>query len=254
VLLSGQAALLVGAGPGLGRDIAVRLAENGCDVALGARRLAVLEDVAADVKATGARVVHAVADVTVPGAAAALVDLAVRSFGRLDLLVYNAFRAGERWAEVSAADLDDWHGSMEVNFWGALRAIQPAVAAMRAGGGGRIVVIGSMSQRMVSAPGRGIYAASKAALTQIVRNLAVEVAPDGIRVNAVLPGWMAGPTVDALRTTAPSLVDRALAQIPLGHMPTSYEVAGSVVFFASDLSAPVTGQCLDVNGGQYLHP
>jgi NAD(P)-dependent dehydrogenase (short-subunit alcohol dehydrogenase family) len=261
MLLSGRVAVVAGVGPGLGRDIALRLADHGADIAVGARNPQGLKALAAEVEARGRRAVWRATDVTSGGDCRALTTLAGKRLGRVDVVVFNAFRGSEVWTDIADADVDDWHRSMEVNFWGGLRMIQAALPALRSAGGGSIVVIGSMSQRVVSSRGRGIYAASKAALVQLARNLAYEVSGDGVRVNAVLPGWMAGPTVNAAlarraaETGVPVATQLAdiVDQIPLGRMPSSAEVAGTVVFLASDLSACVTGQCLDANGGQYLH-
>jgi NAD(P)-dependent dehydrogenase (short-subunit alcohol dehydrogenase family) len=258
-LLSGTVALVSGVGPGLGRAIAICAAEHGADVVLGARSADQLEFAAADVRAAGRAVAFAPTDVTDPVACRALADLAVERFGRIDALVLNATRRSHSGSPVAEADMTDWRRSMDVNLWGAISMIQAVLPTMRAQRSGKIVLVGAMTTRVVPAPGRGDYAVSKAAANQLTRNLAYEVGADAIRVNAVIPGWMDGPTVQDLLDDDPhgrmrAMYDQAIAAMPLGRMPTPREVAGSVVFFASELSAPVTGQSLDVNAGQYMHP
>ena len=256
-LLNGKVALISGAGPGLGRAIALRCAEEGADVLLGARDEAALEAVAAEVRALGRRAVYRRTDVTLPEDCRALADLAHEQLGGVDVFVHNAARRLQPGHDVADADLDDWRRSMDVNLWGCVHAAQAVLPLMRDRGCGRIVVIGAITTRVVPGRARGDYALPKAALLQLVRNLAYEEGPSGIRVNAVVPGWIDGPTIQKLRDEggdeAAAMIRDAVAEMPLGVMPTSYDIAGSVLFFASDLSAPVTGQCLDVNGGQYLH-
>jgi NAD(P)-dependent dehydrogenase (short-subunit alcohol dehydrogenase family) len=148
---------------------------------------------------------------------------------------------------------------MEVNLWGALRMTQAVVPAMRDRGDGRVVMINTMSVRRIR-PRFGAYAASKGALETATKTLAAELGPHGIRVNGIHPGYIWGESVQAYfahqaqrRATSPDDVYREVAdETCLGYLPTAAEVAGSVLFFASDLSRPVTGQSLGVNAGHFL--
>jgi NAD(P)-dependent dehydrogenase (short-subunit alcohol dehydrogenase family) len=128
---------------------------------------------------------------------------------------------------------------------------------MRARGGGSVVMVASMVARQPQ-PVQGGYAISKGALLTATRVLAYELGPSGVRVNAVVPGWMAGPSVDMYidmtssgRGISKEAVQAELdARVPLGHIPSDEEVAGSVVYLASDLSSAMTGQAIDTNGGE----
>jgi NAD(P)-dependent dehydrogenase (short-subunit alcohol dehydrogenase family) len=157
-------------------------------------------------------------------------------------------------------DLERWREILEVNLLGTLRLTQAVVPGMKQRGGGSIVMISTMSTRVVN-PGFTGYAASKAGLNAAVKGLAKELGPSGIRVNAVLPGFIWGPGVKgyferqaAQRGVTPEDCYREVAaQIPLRRIPDSWEISGAVLFFASDLSCVVTGQTLDVNGGQVMY-
>jgi NAD(P)-dependent dehydrogenase (short-subunit alcohol dehydrogenase family) len=148
---------------------------------------------------------------------------------------------------------------MEVNLWGSLTMTHAVATQMVEQGAGSIVMIGTMAVRDIQ-PGQGPYATSKAALVSGTRTLAKELGPSGVRVNAVLPGYMDGPAVDAWMaheaerrgTTSDAVRADLEAQIALRHVPEEREVAGTVVWLASGLARPVTGQAVDVNGGHWL--
>jgi NAD(P)-dependent dehydrogenase (short-subunit alcohol dehydrogenase family) len=190
---------------------------------------------------------------------ARLVRTAVGELGRVDCLVNNAFRM-DTFQPFAEVDLDTWRKISEVNVFGTLQLTQRVVAPMRAQGGGSIVFVGSMIVRKVQ-PLQGGYAVSKAALLTAAQVLAAELGPDGIRVNTVLPGAMWGPNVqtylgmlaEAHGTTEQEEHDRLAAQTALRIIPPDEDVANAAVFLASDLSRVITGQSLDVNGGEVFH-
>lgn len=265
-LLAGRVALVSGAGPGLGRATALALARHGADIALAARRLENLESVGAEIAALGRRVVWCETDITDAGECERVVARAVDELGRLDIVVNNAHRGGSNHPFVETFGMtagddaaDAWHEAMDVNLWGSLTMTRSAIEPMREQGGGRVVMIGTMAVRDVRA-GQGPYAISKAALIQAARSLAVELGPSGIRVNAVLPGYIRGAAVESWMATEAdrrgvdlSVVEADLASsTALGSIPTEDEVAGTIVWLASDLALPVTGQTIDVNAGQWL--
>lgn len=259
MLLDGKVALVSGVGPGMGRDVALRLAEQGAAVVLGARTVERVESVADDVRAAGGTATVVSLDITDPASCAAAVDTAVAEHSRLDVLVNNAFSYGEQ-KPVVEADLDRWHHVMDVNLFGSLQMTRAAVPIMRKQGDGRVVMVNTMSVRRIE-PGAGAYAASKAALESATKTLAVELGADGIRVNGIHPGYIWGPSVEIYldylaqqRGVTPEDVYREIAdETCLKYLPSSEEIAGSVVFFASDLSKPVTGQSLSVNAGHWLY-
>ncbi len=254
----GRVAVVTGAGPGMGRSIAVQLAEAGVEVAIAARRADRLAEVADAVRAAGREPLVVPVDITDPAACHALVDGVVGRFGRLDVLVQNAHHEGD-WSAVAEADADAWRAVFEVNVFGALHLVHAAVPAMRAAGGGAIVLVNSGAA--VRFPrNMGAYAASKSALAAIARTLAVEVGAHRIRVNGVFLGPVEGENLRRLGTGAAQAaglsieewMDVKATEMPLGWVPTPDECARPVVFLASDLASVITGQHLSVNGGQWL--
>ncbi len=255
MLLEGKVAIVSGVGPGLGREAALALAREGADLVLGARSPERVEALAAEVRRLGRRAVSVRADVTRPAECEALVERAVSELGGLDVVVNNAFR-GPSFRLFEAEGVPAWREIFEVNVFGALELSRAAIAPMRERGGGSIVMIGSMSMRIIE-KGHGGYAVSKGALLTATQVLARELGEGGIRVNAVVPGYIWGPAVEAYfrsiateRGIAPEEVYQEVAsQTALGRIPSAAEIADAVVFFASDLSRAVTGQALDVNAG-----
>jgi NAD(P)-dependent dehydrogenase (short-subunit alcohol dehydrogenase family) len=253
----GAAAIVTGIGPGMGRSIALGFARHGVAVALAARTPDRLADVAAEIRKAGGDPVVVPTDITDPDSCARLVDACVERFGRVDVLVQNAHHEGD-WARVADADADSWRSIFEVNFFGALHLVQRVVPVMRTQGDGRIVLVNSGAAVRFPMT-MGAYAASKSALATLTRVLAQEVGPDGIRVNGVFLGPVEGENLFRSGRAAAAAAGREFAEwvaakaaeLPLGSIPTPDECAGSVLFLASDLARPVTGQHLSVNGGQW---
>jgi NAD(P)-dependent dehydrogenase (short-subunit alcohol dehydrogenase family) len=258
VLLEGKVAVISGVGPGMGRDIAVLFAEHGADLVLGARTQASCEAVAAEVRALGRRAEVVALDITSAESCRAAAAVAVSALGGLDILVNNAFHDGNH-KTFEASTLDEWKTTMDVNLWGTLQMTEAVVPAMVERGGGRIVMINSMSAHRIQAR-YGAYATSKGALETATKALAIELGVHGIRVNGVFPGYIWGDKVamyfEHLATKAgitPEEHYRRIAdETALKYLPPSSEIAGSVLFFASDLSKPVTGQGLGVDAGHWI--
>jgi NAD(P)-dependent dehydrogenase (short-subunit alcohol dehydrogenase family) len=258
-LLEDRVALVSGIGPGLGRDVSLALARAGADLVLAARTAARIAEVAGEVRATGRRALEVATDITKPEDCRRLVERTKAEYGRIDVLVNNAFDMG-RFVRFEDAEAEDLLRPLRVNLIGSLQLTREVVPVMKGQGGGSIVMINSMIVRDVL-PNMGPYAASKGALLAATQGLARELGPVGIRVNSVVPGYIWGPSLEAYfahqakqRGVDPHVVrDEVAEQTALRHIPTSEEIAGAVVFFASDLSRVVTGQSLDVNGGQIFH-
>ncbi len=258
-LLRNKVCVVSGVGPGLGRRAAVALATHGADVVLAARRQATLDEVAEEVAAVGARVLAVPTDITHDDQCQRVMAEAAEAFGGVDVVVNNAFRydAFQSFADV---DLDVWRKIMETNLFGSLQMTRAALPHLRRRGGGSVVMVASMVARRPQ-PLQGGYTTSKGALLTATRVLAYELGAEHIRVNAVVPGWMWGPGVEAYvqmtsqgRGVAPEeVVDELTSRIALGRVPTDEEVAGAVVFLASDLSAAITGQAIDANGGEHFN-
>ncbi|HET6950295.1 MAG TPA: SDR family oxidoreductase, partial [Acidimicrobiales bacterium] len=178
--------------------------------------------------------------------------------GRLDVLVNNAFDDGDHRRFLDA-DLDRWRHTMDVNLFGTLQLTQAAVRPMVDQGDGRIVMINTMSSVRIR-PNFGAYTASKAALAATTKILAAELGEHGVRVNGVHPGYIWGDSVamyfDHLAGKKGITPDEQYAEVAsetaLRYLPPSSEIAEAVVFFASDMSKPVTGQALGVNAGHWF--
>jgi len=259
MLLAGRVGIVSGVGPGLGRAVALALAREGADIVLAARTAASLDAVEAEVRSCGRRALAVPTDVSEPDQCRQLAEAAERAFGRIDVLVNNAFRSGP-YEAVEQSSLEDWRKVFDVNLFGTLALSQAVVPFMKTAGGGSIVMINSMSMRVIE-PRFGSYAASKGALLTAAQTMAKELGCSGIRVNSVVPGYIWGPALeryfaDLARqrgATPESVYAEIAARTALGRIPTSEDVAAAVVFFASDLSRAVTGQALDVNAGHYFH-
>jgi NAD(P)-dependent dehydrogenase (short-subunit alcohol dehydrogenase family) len=258
VLLEGRVAVVSGIGPGMGRDISLALARAGADLVLGARTPSALEAVGEQVEALGRRVRCVPTDITDPDQCRRLVD-AAGALGGVDVLVNNAF-AEEDWRRFDGFDVERWRVPFDVNVFGTLQLSQAAVPHMKAGGGGSIIMITTLSIHMVN-PVLGGYAASKRSLTSAAQAMARELGRHAIRVNCVAPGHIWGRSLqhyfeflaERRGVTAQAVYDEIAATTALNHIATSEEIARVVLFFASDLSRVITGQTLDVNCGRTLN-
>jgi NAD(P)-dependent dehydrogenase (short-subunit alcohol dehydrogenase family) len=258
MLLRDKVVVVSGVGPGLGRSIALRCARAGADLVLASRTESRLIEVAKEVTDLGRRAVTVPTDVSDPDACERLAGTAVESFGKVDTLVNNAF-AMPPMADLTTVDPDGIRASFETNVLAALRLtrlLAPALATAH----GSVVMVNSMvlrhSQRTF-----GPYKMTKAALLAMAQSLATELGPRGVRVNTIAPGYIWADNVKwyfkylaGERGVTPQQVyDERAADIDLRKLPEPDEVADTVVFMASDLARAVTGQCLDVNGGEYHH-
>ena len=258
-LLTDRIVLVSGIGPGLGREIALACAREGAHVVLAARTASALEEVAVAVRAAGRRALAVATDLSQAEDCQRLADAARADFGRIDVLVHNAFQ-NNPVSLVEEADLDDWRRIFEVNLFGALRLTQAIVPTMKAQGRGVIVFVNTMSIRIVE-PLMGGYAASKGALMTASQTLAKELGPAGIRVNSIVPGYIWSAKMEAYfrhlaqerGVTYESVHADITSRTALRHIPDSAEVADAVVLLASDLARAITGQALDVNGGHFFH-
>jgi len=258
MLLDGKVVVVAGVGSGLGRSLAVRGAGQGADVVLAARTASRLDEVAKEVTALGRRGLAVPADVTDPDAAARLVQAALDAFGRVDALVYNAL-AMPPISDLAKVGLDAVQAGFDANVVAALRLTRLFIPALAASGGS-VVMINSMVVRY-SQRTMGPYKLAKAALLAMAQSLATELGPQGIRVNSVAPGhiwgdslkWYFGYLAHKRGVEVQAVYDETAAGIDLGRLPEPDEIADAALFLASDLARAVTGQCLDVNCGEYHH-
>jgi NAD(P)-dependent dehydrogenase (short-subunit alcohol dehydrogenase family) len=260
-LLSGKVMVIAGVGPGLGAQVARSAAAAGSAVVLAARRTDYVEQLVGELRADGAQVAAKACDVTVDSDCRDLVAFAEREMGGLDCVVCNAFAQGKAYGRpLEEADVDDWRDAFEVNVFGSLRMVKASIPALKRRGQGAVVFVGSQIVRRVF-PGRGPYAASKAALLTASHVLARELGPYGIRVNTVVPGRMWGPPLqrylERLATDRGTSFEqehrRMVDDVSLPRLSTDDESARVVVFLASELAAGMTGQSVDVNAGETFH-
>jgi 7-alpha-hydroxysteroid dehydrogenase len=247
--LDDQVAVVTGGGRGIGRGIALALAECGADVAVVARRQEDVDAVAAEIEQLGRRGIGISADVMDFEAMPRVLDRVVEEFGRLDIMVNNAGGNLDRrtWSltDIPLEKFDEQLGlNMKTKFWGAQQA------AMRMADGGRIINIISIAAHRPS-PGFGVYSAANMGMISMTRTLAVELAPKKITVNCIAPGVV---VTDMLKETMHVSDEQAHeifdGTIPLGRTGTPEDCAAAAVFFASPAAAWITGQFIDVAGGQ----
>ena len=246
--LEGQIALVTGGSRGIGRAVSVLMARVGARVAINyVRDAAAANDAVAEIEANGGQATAIQADVSTPAGAEALVAETHRRLGPLGVLVVNH----GIWKHAPLADMTPghWSETLRVNLDGAYAVCRAAAVGMRSRGQGRIVLIASTAGQRGEAE-YSHYAASKGAIIAFTKSLAAELAPHGVRVNAVAPGWV---LTDMTRHVFEGPGGpRAAAAIPLGRPATPEEIAGPVAFLASDLASYMYGEILAVNGGAVM--
>jgi glucose 1-dehydrogenase len=246
VELDGKVAIVTGAGTGIGRAVAARLAADGAAVAINYRSSA---DEAEALDEDLPRSIVVQADVSKPDEVQAMVDRVERELGPVAILVNNA--GMEIHQPLLELSLDNWYTTLNVDLTGAFLCLQACGRVMAAHGGGSIVNISSIHED-VAFPGFTAYCAAKGGMRMLMRNAAVELAEHGIRVNNVAPGAIVTP-INEKTMDDPGKVGRLKELIPLGRVGKPEEVAEVVAFLASSRSAYVTGSTYTVDGGMVRH-
>lgn len=241
--LSGQVAIVTGAGAGIGRAIAMAFARAGASVAASDLRSDAAQAVADEISASGGQAIGLACDVTKEDDLVALVDATLKRFGKVTVLVNNAGGGGPKPFDMP---MDDFVWAYKLNVFSIFRLSQICSTSMVAAGGGAILNISSMAGenknvRMTS------YGSSKAAVNHLTRNMAFDLGPRNIRVNAIAPGAV---KTDALLSVLTPDVEKAmLKHTPLGRLGEPQDIANAALFLCSPASAWVSGQILTVSGG-----
>ena len=246
-LLDGKVALVTGGSRGIGRAIALRLGQEGADVAVCARNVEAAGEVASEIEGLGRKCLVRACDVADAEQAGALIASTVEELGQLDILVNNAGVTRDNL--LMRMKEEDWDEVLAINLKGAFNCARAAVRPMLKARGGRIVNITSVVGLQGNA-GQANYAASKAGLIGLTKSLARELASRGITANAVAPGLV--PETGMTGELAAEVQQQMLSAVPLGRAGTPEDVAHAVAFLASGQAAYITGQVLAVDGGMVM--
>jgi 3-oxoacyl-[acyl-carrier protein] reductase len=248
--LAGKVALVTGASSGIGAATARLLAAQGVRVAIGFHRnkdgaLKVLEDIAA----AGGAAVAAVGDFRNTKEIGSVIGQVTSEFGPIDILVNNAGSLVKRMP-IREVSEEMWDDVIALNLKSAVFASQAVAPSMVERGSGAIINVVSIAGHNGGGPGAGTYATAKAGLTSFTKSLAKEMAPHGVRVNAVSPGVIDTPFHEVFST--PEMIAGFVKTIPLGRVGTSEECANVIAFLASDAASYIVGETIEVNGGQLM--
>ncbi len=244
--LDGKVALITGGNAGIGESVAKRLAEEGAAVVITGRRQAELDRVVREISAHGGKVLAVAGSVTDDGHVRAVVQQALASFRKIDVLVNNA-GVGDFGKRLHEMDDAAWTHVLDVNLTGVFRMTRAVIPEMLKQAGGAIVNISSVAS-LVGIPLLSAYAASKGALDALTRSVAIDYATDGIRCNVVNPGLIDTPMAAPLMAN-PDQLGSILSHYPIRRPGKPEEVASMVLYLASDESAWVTGGTFPIDGG-----
>jgi len=258
----GKTAVVTGGARGIGRGIALELAQRGSNVLIADMDEEAAREVVAETKAGGTQSHFCETDVTQQWSTDDMVEVALEEFGQLDVLVNNAGVGGsEGFTKRKTPTVEDWQATFDVNVYGIVNATQSVESYMVERGYGKIINIASIAGRG-GRPGFATYAASKAAAINVSQAWAFKLAPHGINVNAVCPGLIWTPLWESIAEwrrstdqqnsglTPRQVFQRTVAEmVPLGREQTVEDVGKAVAFLASDRARSITGQALNVDGG-----
>jgi 2-deoxy-D-gluconate 3-dehydrogenase len=244
--LHGKVALVTGGNGGIGLGIARGLARAGADVAIAGRNAAKHAAAVDALEELGARAIGIIADVTDGQAVERMVTETVERLGGVDILIANAgINIRKAPQEYS---IEEWRQIVDTNLTSVFACCQAVYPEMKRRGGGKIVTIGSMAS-LFGFDVASIYAATKGAVVQLTRSLAMAWAKDNIQVNSILPGWIDTDLTKRARQVVSSLHERVIDGTPTGRWGQPDDLAGTAVFFCSRASDFVTGTALPVDGG-----
>lgn len=247
-LLKGKAAIVTGSSRGIGRAIALTFARNGADLVIHGTRMEPLLALREEILALGVRCECVAGDIGLYATAEQLAQTCVRAYGKIDTLVNNAgINSRHHFDEVTP---EEWDQMLRTNLTSAFYTCKCVVPYMLEQGGGCIINMSSSAGKTAHPNAAVCYGVSKAGINSLTQKLAYDLAPQGIRVNAVCPGPI---ETDMSKQWTPEYREKVYGTIPLHRLGTGEDVANVAVFLASDLSAFVVGESINVNGGKYMN-
>jgi NAD(P)-dependent dehydrogenase (short-subunit alcohol dehydrogenase family) len=247
-LLKERVAIVTGGGTGIGRAIALELAELGADVVVASRDLQHLEPIAGEIRDLGRRALAIPTDIRVPAQVEALVEQTVEQLGRIDIHVNNA--GGQYPGPAEELSVEGWRRVIDLNLNGTFYCAQAVARQMISAGGGSIVnIVATFGLR--GTPGLAHSAAARAGVINLTRTLALEWAKHKIRVNAVAPGVIMTEGALSEMLISPDTIERIERAIPLKRLGTPEDIAHVVTFLVSDAAAYITGETLAADGGNW---
>lgn len=256
MILKDKVVIITGAGPGMGQAMCRGAAAEGAKVVISARSVDAIHALRDEIVAAGGEAIAVPCDVSKTEDCHALAQAALSRWGRIDGMVHSAYYHPD-WANLDVHSIAQLTEVLDVVAVGGLRMAQAVIPTMKAQGSGSIVNISTLASRKPM-PGEGGYAMAKAAVNQLSRQLAVELAGTGIRVNTALMGWMDGAPLDSFFKSmgdgGEAFRAQRASEIPVGHIPPDKDCAKAVYFLLSDYASEVTGAALDVNGGDWVAP
>jgi 3-oxoacyl-[acyl-carrier protein] reductase len=244
--LEGKVALVTGSAQGIGRAIALNLAQGGARIVLTDMRESKLDEVVKEIEAQGGKAIRFVVDVTDREAVQKMADQTLEAWGKVDILVNNA--GITRDSLVLRMKIEDWQAVLKTNLDGAFYCIQAVLPSMVRQRYGRILNIASVVAQAGNV-GQANYISSKAGIIGLTKAVAAEVARRNITVNAVAPGFIATAMTENL---PPEIKEKMLSMIPMGRMGTDAEIANGVRFLVSEEARYITGHVLNINGGMFM--
>jgi NAD(P)-dependent dehydrogenase (short-subunit alcohol dehydrogenase family) len=247
-ILTGRVAIVTGGGTGIGRAIALELAELGADVVVASRDPQHLEPTAEEIRALGPRSLAIPTDIRIPAQVEALVEQTVAQLGKIDIQVNNA--GGQYPGPAEELSVEGWRSVIDLNLNGTFYCSQVAARQMMSTGGGSIVnIVANFGLR--AAPGLVHSAAARAGVINLTQTLALEWAKHNIRVNAVAPGVIMTEGALSEMLISPEAIERIERAIPLKRLGTPEDVAHAVTFLVSDAAAYITGETIAADGGNW---
>jgi NAD(P)-dependent dehydrogenase (short-subunit alcohol dehydrogenase family) len=253
LLLEKRVAVITGSANGMGKAMALRFAQEGCDIVVADLQFDTAQKVVEEIKSCGRKAVAIKADISKSADIKSMIDQSIQTFGKIDILVNNAGAAGG--GNLESSDEDEWDHVLALNLKGAFVACKAAVPHMKKQRYGKLIFISSMGAVRPSVSVLA-YHSAKAGIIGLTRNLAFELAPFNIYANCIVPGPIETPFWDPLSKGMSAEQKKAFfaalakKEVPLGRMGTPEDIAGPALFFASELSSYVTGQVMCVAGGQ----